>query len=144
MIYKVLSHIWLDSTSKCYKKILILNNKPDNCKFSPIIKTIPRKKNSPYQDIYSCDKPPHCIHAILNPNNNSEFLGVNDIDILLNYLIENNFKIEENLTDIFMKNKLYNNNLIFVFSDKQITKLNDLNHNYITINMITILKKKTK
>ena len=116
MIYKVFSHIWLDSVSKCYKKILILNNKPDNCKFSPIIKTIPRKKNSPYQNIYCCNKSSHCIHVILNPNNKSEFLGVNDIDILLNYLIENNCKLEEKLTDIFTKNKLYND-LIFVFSD---------------------------
>ena len=119
MIYKVLSYIWLDSISKCYKKILILNNKPDNCKISPIIKTIPRKKKSPYEDIYCCDKLPHCIHAILNPTNKMEFLGVNDIDILLNYLIENNFKLEEKLTDIFMKNKLYNDTLVFIFSDNE-------------------------
>ena len=116
-IYKVLTYIWLDSINKCYKKILTVNNKPEKSTFSEIIKTIPKKRKSPYDDIYCCDRPPHCIHGILNPKNKREFLGVNDIDILFNFLIENNYKLEENLTEILIKNKNFNNDLIIVFSD---------------------------
>ncbi len=116
-IYQVLSYIWLDNMNKCYKKILVVNNKPENSAFSSIIKTFPIQKKSPYDDIYCCDQPPHCVHGILNPNNKLEFLGVNDVDILFTFLVENNFKLEETLTNVLMKNKIYNQ-LIIVFSDK--------------------------
>ena len=59
----------------------------------------------------------HIAFMVLNPKNKREFLGVNDIDILFNFLIENNYKLEENLTEILIKNKNYNNDLIIVFSD---------------------------
>ena len=45
-IYKLTSYIHLDSINKCYKKIIIVNNKPCDINFLNIIKTIPRKKNS--------------------------------------------------------------------------------------------------
>ena len=116
-IYKVLSYIWLDGINKCYKKILVVNNKPENSAFKNIIKTFPIKRKSPYDDIYCCDGPPHCVHGILNPKNKREFLGVNDVDILFTFLVENNFKLEETLTDILMKNKIYHHHLVMVFSD---------------------------
>ena len=43
-IYKLTSYIHLDSINKCYKKIIIVNNKPCDINFLNIIKTIPRKK----------------------------------------------------------------------------------------------------
>ena len=41
-IYKILSHIYLDKIHKCYKKILIFNNKPEDISN---IKTVPQEKN---------------------------------------------------------------------------------------------------
>tara|TARA_B100001287_G_C22541568_1_gene462413 strand:- start:30 stop:386 length:357 start_codon:yes stop_codon:yes gene_type:complete len=115
-IYKLSSYIHLDSIDKCYKKIIIVNNKPCDINFLNIIKTIPRKKNSKYENIYCCESPPHCIHAIMNPKNKNEFINVDDIDILLSYLMEKDYKIESQLTDIFLKNKLYKENLICIVS----------------------------
>ena len=43
-IHKLHSYIHLDSINKCYKKIIIVNNKPSDLHFLNIIKTIPRKK----------------------------------------------------------------------------------------------------
>ena len=40
-IYKILSHIYLDKISKCYKKILIFNNKPEDI---VILKQFHKKK----------------------------------------------------------------------------------------------------
>jgi hypothetical protein len=52
----------------------------------------------------------------LNPTNKNEFISVDDIDVLLSYLIEKDYKIESQLTDIFLKNKLYKENLICIIS----------------------------
>ena len=116
-VYKLESYILLDSINKCYKKVIIVNNKPCDQYFLNIIKTMPKKKNSKYQDIYCCDRPPHCIHVVLNPNNKKEYLGVDDIDILLSYLLQHGYKIETQLTDIFTKSKVYKeSNLICMIS----------------------------
>ena len=116
-IHKLHSYIHLDSINKCYKKIIIVNNKPSDTHFSNIIKTIARKKNSKYQDIYCCDRPPHCVHTILNPNNTNEYLGIDDIDVLLSYLIEGGYQIETHLTEVFIRSKVYKeSNLICVIS----------------------------
>ena len=113
-IHKLHSYILLDPINKCYKKIIIVNNKPSDTHFSNIIKTIARKKISKYQDIYCCDRPPHCIHTILNPNNKNEYLG---IDELLSYLLEYGYQIETHLTEVFIRSKVYKeSNLICVIS----------------------------
>ena len=52
----------------------------------------------------------------MNPNNKNEFIGVDDIDILLSYLVEKDYKIESQLTDILIQNKLYKENLICIVS----------------------------
>ena len=116
-IHKLHSYIHLDSINKCYKKIIVVNNKPSDMPFLNIIKTIPMKKNSKYQDIYCCDRPPHCVHTILNPNNKNEYLGIDDIDVLLSYLMESGYQIETHLTEVFIRSKVYKeSNLICVIS----------------------------
>ena len=106
-IYKIQSYIYLDKIHKCYKKILIFNNKP---KGLINIKTVPQEKKSPYDDIYCCDRPPHCIHGVLYPNTNN-FMRIKDIDILLSFLIENGYKIEKELTETMIKNKEIDENI---------------------------------
>ena len=63
-IYKVLTYIWLDTINKCYKKILTVNNKPKINEQSEIIKTIPKKRKSPYDDIYCCDEKEHSNNCL--------------------------------------------------------------------------------
>ncbi len=116
-LYKILSYIYLDSLSKCYKRVAIVNKKPEDIYFSKLIKTVPKKKRSKYEDIYCCDRPPHCVNIIKNPENLDEYLSIDDMDILLSYLMEDGYKIETKLTSVFMKNKLYkNSDLICIVS----------------------------
>ena len=111
-IYKILSHIYLDKIHKCYKKIFIFNNKPEDI---TNIKTVPQEKKSPYDDIYCCDRPPHCIHGVLYPNTN-QFMRIKDLDILLSFLIKKGYKIEKELTETMIKNKEIDENLLCVVS----------------------------
>ena len=100
-VYTILSYVYLDKIEKCYRKILICKNKPKTEEpFNTIIKSIPREKKSPYENFYCCEPLPHCVHAILNPNNKSQFLSVDNIDILFNFFLENGYKIETKMTFI--------------------------------------------
>ena len=109
-VYTILSYVYLDKIQKCYRKILICKNKPTTEEpLNNLIKSIAREKKSPYENFYCCEPVPHCVHTILNPNNNLDFLSVDNIDILFNFCLENGYKIETKLTRLLMKTKTYKN-----------------------------------
>ena len=109
-VYTILSYVYLDKIEKCYRKILICKNKPNTEEpFNTIIKSIPREKKSPYENFYCCEPLPHCVHAILNPNNKLQFLSVDNIDILFNFFLENRYKKKKKMTHLLMKTKTYKN-----------------------------------
>ena len=116
-MYKISTHIYNDKVNKCYKKILVCNGKPKNDEpLYKLIKTVRREKNSPYENFYCCDSEPHCINGLINPNNNN-FLTLDNIEILFNFLKGNGYKIESRLTKMLTTNNLYENkNIICIIS----------------------------
>ncbi len=103
-MYKILSYLYLDPFSKCYRKILTISNNPEDKDISDIIKVISRKKRSPFDYPYPGELNPYCIYAFLNPNNTREFINIENIDILLTYLTSKNYIIDYNFTDLMIKN----------------------------------------
>ncbi len=109
-VHTILSYVYLDKINKCYKKILICKNKPKSDEpLNVIIKSIPREKKSPYDNFYCCESLPHCVNTILNPNNTSEYLSADNIDILFNFCIEKGYNIETKMTNLLLKTKTYKN-----------------------------------
>jgi hypothetical protein len=117
-MYKISTHIYNDRINKCYKKILVCNGKPKHDEpLHKLIKTIRREKNSPYENFYCCGNEPHCINGLINPNNNYNFLTLDNVEILFNFCKENGYKIESRLTKMLTTNNLYQNkNIICIIS----------------------------
>ena len=65
----------------------------------------------------SISNTPYCVYAFLNPNDKSQFISVDDIDILLSYLIKKNYKVENEFTTLMCNNpKQIDKNLICYIS----------------------------
>lgn len=103
-MFKILSYLYFDPFSECYRKILTLSSDPKDDNISNIIKNIPRKKRSPFDYPCNCELDPYCIYAFLNPNNTREFINIENIDILLTYLMSKKYEIDYQFTDLMIKN----------------------------------------
>ena len=103
-MYKILSYLYLDPFSKCYRKILTISNNPEDNAISDIIKVIPRKRRSPFDYPYPGELNPYCIYTFLNPNNTRDFINIENIDMLLTYLSSKNYTIDYKFTDLMIKN----------------------------------------
>ena len=88
-----MSYIYLDNFNQSYKKIIIVNSNPNDSDINEIIKIIPKRKKSIFDYPSMYEKNPYCVYAFLNPNDKSQFISVDDIDILLSYLIKKNYKV---------------------------------------------------
>ena len=98
VMYSISNEIYLDKFNKCYKKILSINNKPNDISLNNIIKTIKREKLSIYDYTDCCNDRPNCIHVFINGN--GIFYTLNDIDELINILINSGYKIEYELSKL--------------------------------------------
>ena len=116
-MFKIMSYIYLDNFNQSYKKIIIINSNPNDSNINEIIKIIPRKKKSIFDYPSMYEENPYCVYAFLNPNNKSQFISVDDIDILLSYLIKKNYKVETEFTTLMCNNpKQVDKNLICYIS----------------------------
>ena len=104
-MFALKSKIYLDEFNKCYKKIMIIDPVPNDEKIKKILKTIPNKKLSPFDESDNCCPKKHCLNAVLNPNNLCQLLCFDDITLLFQYLLTNNYKINTDITKIMMKGK---------------------------------------
>ncbi len=98
--YSLTIQPYYDYVNQCYKNILVLNNEPTGP-----LKSIVKKINPPklsefnyytYND--KCCYKQKCIYAICDINNHHDFMCVDDIPNLFEYLINNGYKIDTSIT----------------------------------------------
>ena len=111
--YKVSSVIYLDKINKCYKTIIIIDNVPDG-PLNKHVKSIARNKLSPFDDDNNCCNRKTCYNVIFNLNNNNELLCLDNIIDLFNFLSNNGYSIDNNLSKIYEKNKSLSKNEKFI------------------------------
>ena len=97
--YQLASSIYLDSQQECYKKIILINEKPTG-PLLPLVKTIRNKQLSPFQTPTNCCPSPYCQLGILDPNNPTQLLCMDNIATLFSFLTTNGYTIEHELTKI--------------------------------------------
>ena len=110
-LYTLSSKVFLDKHNKCYKNIIVINKTPDG----PLRHIIQRKnmpKLSEFQTNSPCYVDNKCTLVVMNPNNLHEMLTVTDISNLFSFLIENNYKINTDITKIMQKSSVKLNKLI--------------------------------
>ena len=100
--YQLSSYIYLDQLNECYKKIVIINQKPTGA-LQSLIKTIHSPKVSPFKATSACCPESYCIHAILNPLSTTELLCMEQIGDLFSFLITNSYTIQYELTKIMQQ-----------------------------------------
>ena len=115
-IYNIFSIIYYDNTLEAYKPIVCINKIP-NGKMKDYVKQVENAKLSPFQDDNNeyCNK--KCIYAIKSFNNCNEFLDPNNIDELYEFIINNNYSINYEFTNLInkSKNKNINNKKLIMF-----------------------------
>lgn len=118
-MYLIKSEVFLDKINNCYKKILTIspNPKSNDSYLNSITKLVHREKLSPYEEIEECCSPPNCFYAFVNPCNKCELLCVDQVAILFSELINNNYSIKSDLTQIMQNSDVKIPNLI-CFIDK--------------------------
>ena len=94
---------YLDSIHKNYKKILVVNMLPTNQTFKSIIKQINSLRLSPFTPSNGTN----CIYAITDPRNPNTLLELDNIGILFNFLVTNNFQLHNAFNDVIKQNSKF-------------------------------------
>lgn len=112
-IYKLYSTLYLDRYDELYKRIIAIDKMPQGL-LSNYIRKIQRNKLSPFDvqqnSSYNFNCNNHCIYAILDVDNKHNFLCLENISDLLNFLMSNGYTIDTSVTKLLIKNKRINNN----------------------------------
>ena len=85
---------YLDKSDEMYKNIIAISPKPRERELLSITKLLNRESISPFKQSSGCH------HVILNPENTSELLYVDDITLLFNYIFANGFRIDNDTTKV--------------------------------------------
>ena len=104
-MFSITSQPFYDSFSQTYKNIYVTDQKP----IGPII-NITKKMRPPILSPFKSNSDNHCynkcIFAFINPENNQEFLCIEDLSTLFNFLIINNYTIDTSLTQMMNQSKV--------------------------------------
>lgn len=124
--YTLTTQPYYDYRNQCYINILVLNKEPTG-PLKSIIKRINPPKLSEFNELTynnTCCYERKCIYAICNIDNNSmnnknEFMCIDDMSNLFEYLINNGYTIDTSITKIFQKSPVkLTNPLICLISYK--------------------------
>ena len=119
-MYQVSSDVYLDKYNDCYKKVIVIRPSPQDDILKKITKLVNTEKLSPFQDKSPCCPEDRCKYIVCNPlqinNCNCDFLCVNDIHLLFNYLLSNGYKINTDVTKIMQKSSVKIKDLICYIS----------------------------
>ena len=105
--YQINSITHLDKFEECYKKIIVINQKPIG-PLANLIRTITKEKLSPFQTTTSCCPVAACTYAILNPNHTTQLLCSDNIADLFSFLLTNGYTIQYELTKIMQQSHTKN------------------------------------
>jgi hypothetical protein len=101
-MYQVSVTPYYDSIYQCYRQILEIYPKPSGS-LANIIKQVQYYPPSPFRKFSDCEPRRSCIYAIMNPTNPCDFLRVDEITLLMCFLTENHFKIDNQITKTIMR-----------------------------------------
>jgi hypothetical protein len=101
-MYQLSIKPYYDSVCQGYKQIITIYPKPPGILMT-IIKQMTPSKLSPFRTFSQCDRTPSCFYAILNPLNKYDLLDIEELPLLLCFLTENGYTINNNITKIMMK-----------------------------------------
>lgn len=93
---------YYDSICQCYRQILEIYPKPSRA-LANIVKQVQYNPPSPFRKFSDCEPRRTCIYAIMNPNYPCDFLRVDEIALLICFLTENGYKIDNQITKIMMR-----------------------------------------
>lgn len=111
-MFKLSKKVYLDSFSKCYKNIVIINGLPSN-DFKNYTKFVSHQSLSPFNRFDCCAHEPTCQLAFVNESK-TNFITVDEIDKVINIIISLGYKIDYNLTKIMLKNKTDKHLLFYI------------------------------
>tara|TARA_E500000178_G_C16540059_1_gene538362 strand:- start:128 stop:499 length:372 start_codon:yes stop_codon:yes gene_type:complete len=104
-IYTLSSQPYYCSINKCYRKILVLNKKPEG----PLLKISSRinpPKISPFKTKSICCPNPHCIWVIKNPENSCNLMCIDELPLLFQFLLNNGYIIDTSITEMMNKSSV--------------------------------------
>ena len=99
----VFSQTFYDSHLQTYKNIYVLDQKPVGPLVN-IVKQLNPPKLSPFKTNDTGGN--SCVYAIYNPNNPQQLLCLEEISILFNFLLSNNYTIDNILTQMMNQSKV--------------------------------------
>lgn len=111
-MYILKKEVYLDRYNKCYKHIIVISPQPKGEALLNISKLVNREKLSPFQELSPCCPEDQCYYVILNPKNKCDFLCIDQITLLFNYLFNHGFKIDTSVTKVMQNSSVKIDNLI--------------------------------
>jgi len=114
-MFKLASTLYLDKLEKTYKRVLTVNKIPDGPLKNMVLQIKPERLSEfiHNDNQYNC-----CIYVIDSGLklrcNDYKYLTLDDIDLLFEYIFENDYKIDETITKLTLKNKRINSNDEFI------------------------------
>jgi len=107
-IYSVSSRTNYNNTKEKYENILVINEKPIGNLLN-IVKEIKPFNNSSFKSNNN-----KCIYCFFN--NDNEIMTTDDIPSLLNFLINNDYEIDNSLSKIYKNKYIDKHRFIFLIS----------------------------
>ena len=101
-MYQVSLIPYYDAVYQCYKQILTIYPQPSGG-LAGITKQVAPPRLSPFRQNSWCSSYPQCFYAILNPQVPCDFLSVNELPLLIDFLSKEGYKIDNQLTKVMMK-----------------------------------------
>lgn len=101
-MYQLLLKPYYDSVTQCYKQVISVSPEPRG-KLLEICKQLAPTRLSSFRSFSHCDSRQKCFFAILNPDTTNELLRIEDLPLLLNYLVNNGYTVDKNMTKIMQK-----------------------------------------
>lgn len=119
--YTLTSQPYYDYRNQCYRNILVLNKSPIG-PLNNIVKRVNTPKLSDFNELTynnGCCNERKCIYAICDIENKQDFMCVDDISNLFEFLINHDYQIDTSITKIFQKSSVkLTNPLICLISYK--------------------------
>jgi hypothetical protein len=119
-MFSLSSKIYLDTYEKTYYRILCVNKPPPG----PLSNYIVRVKHNRLSPFESFTEPTNCcIYAIkhiptqchsYNCTKHRTYMTIDDIDVLLDFLVNNNYSVNNSFTKVIQKNNRLNKNDDFI------------------------------
>lgn len=114
MVYLLSSMPYLDQYNKCYKNILTINNEP-NGPLKAMVRRINPPKLSVFQQQSACCPCQTCYYAIKSFHSPHELLCLDEIPQLFNFLLLNNYTIDNSLTKLMTNSSIKMSNQLLCF-----------------------------